>query len=184
MIKHIILAGVVITASIAMSFRGAVGENNAAGVPTIEGYGSVVAYPAAVEQPREDSRIVVDLTSGGRRDEMNSGIKKLARFVNIYTSAGKEPVRVKIVALLHGDATACALSDEHYAVAFKTNSNPNLPLIRKLREAGVEILVCGQAVVRKGYKAEQVAREVAVAVSGLTAIVNRQQDGYAYFPVN
>lgn len=149
----------------------------------IEGHGKVARFPDAVEQPREGSKIVVDLTAGGPPDQMNSGLEKVARFVNIYHRAGKASAQVKICVVLHGDATTIALDDAVYAAAHKSDRNPNLPLVRKLREAGVELVVCGQALTLKGYRSEQATKEAQVAVSGLTALVNRQQDGYAYIPL-
>jgi hypothetical protein len=47
----------------------------------------------------------------------------------------------------------------------------------------VEILVCGQALTSKGGKPEDVVELADVAVSGLTALVNLQQDGYSYVPL-
>lgn len=159
-------------------------NERASGVPTIEGHGSVKAFPDAKAQPRDGSKIVVDLTAGAPQDKLAPGVEKLARYVNIYASAGKTPARARIVVILHGDATVFALSDKDYAAAFKTADNPNLPLIRQLRHAGVEFLVCGQSLTKKGYTPEQTAPEVDLAVSGLTALVNHQHDGFAYMPLH
>jgi hypothetical protein len=52
-----------------------------------------------------------------------------------------------------------------------------------LHEAGVAIYVCGQTLVAKDERPEDVAVFVDVAVSALTAIVNLQADGYAYVPI-
>jgi len=153
-------------------------------LPQIEGHGAVTQFPWAKGQPRDGSRIVVDLTAGGARASINPGVEKLARFVNVYAAAGRSPARVEIVAVLHGNATQIALNDEAYAAAFGVKSNPNLPLMRKLRRAGVGFLVCGQDLTHKGYNSTQTAREVDLSVSGSTAIVNLQQDGYAFIPVN
>lgn len=152
-------------------------------VPGIEGYGAVQPFPEAAEQPRNNSKIVVDVTQGGPRDQINPAVDKLARFINIYARAGKVSTNVEIAVVLHGDATHVALNDEAYGREFGLETNPNLPLIRKLREHGVEFLVCGQAMTRKKLDTNQVAPDITLAVSGLTALVNKQQDGYAYLPL-
>jgi hypothetical protein len=158
--------------------------NKTTAPPEIEGHGKVTPFADAPEQPRDGSKIVVDLTAGGPPDQLNKGLEKVARFVNIYSQAGKQPARAKICVVLHGEATGLSLNDAAHAAAFQTQANPNLPLVRKLRNAGVEFLVCGQALTLKGYQPDQTTEEVQVAVSGLTALVNRQQDGYAYVPLS
>ena len=61
----------------------------------------------------------------------------------------KEPAKVDIAIVLHGDATLAVLNADAYAKHFKTTSNPNLDCLRELHEAGVEILVCGQSLIGK-----------------------------------
>ena len=82
-----------------------------------------------------------------------------------------------------GEADKAVLSDAAYAARFKIAANPNLPLIRDLKKAGVEVFVCGQSLHELGFKAEEVAGEVPVADSAMLVLVNKQTDGYAYIPV-
>ena len=81
-----------------------------------------------------------------------------------------------------GDADKAVLSDEAYAARFKVAANPNLPLIRDLKRAGVEVFVCGQSLHDLGFKAEEVAEDIPVADSAMLVLVNKQTDGYAYIP--
>ncbi len=151
--------------------------------PAIQEYGKVVKLPSAVHQPREGSKIVVDITTGGQWDELNPAIEKVARFVNIYRGAGKESVKVEIAIVLHGEATFSALNSGAYAKRFKTKNNPNLDCLHKLHETGVEVFVCGQSLIGKGATPEDVVAYSNVAVSALTSLVNLQADGYAYLPL-
>jgi intracellular sulfur oxidation DsrE/DsrF family protein len=91
--------------------------------------------------------------------------------------------------ILHGPATMMALSDEAYAKHATDSTrgkghpkNPNLELLKKLHEAGVEIFVCGQALAHQGFATDEVAKEVKVAVSAATANINLQMNNYAYIP--
>ncbi|MEQ8787908.1 MAG: DsrE family protein [Pirellulaceae bacterium] len=152
--------------------------------PSIDGHGKVVKLPRAAEQPRNGSKICVDVLAGGAAGDVNPALEKVARFVNIYAGAGEKPASCSITVVLHGDATAAALSDAAYARHTDADANPSLPLMRKLREAGVEFFVCGQAMASKGYAADAAADEVQVAVSALTVNVNRQMDGYAFIPLH
>ena len=156
--------------------------------PVIADYGAVVPLPEAAAQPRAGSKICVDLTAGGDRERPNPAIEKLARYVNLYAGAGKSPAAVEIAVVIHGEATLDILGDAAYAAAFGVKGNPNLKCLRRLREAGVRFLVCGQSLHGKGAAPEQIAsidgEPVAeLAVSALTAIVNRQADGYAMVPL-
>ena len=151
--------------------------------PAIAKYGKVVRLPNAVQQPREGSRIVVDVTKGGETDKLNPALEKVSRFVNIYAGAGKEPAKVDIAVVLHGDATLTILNSDAYSTRFKTKGNPNLECLGELHEAGVKILVCGQSLIGKGAQTDEVIELANVAVSALTSLVNLQADGFAYVPL-
>ena len=151
--------------------------------PVIRNYGKVVQLPNAAQQPRDGARLCVDLTSGGAPDELNSAIEKVARFVNLYSGGGAAPANVQIAIVLHGDATLAVLNADAYAARFGTDGNPNLDCLHELHEAGVEIYVCGQSLIGKGAKPEDVVVFADVAVSALTSLVNLQADGYGYVPL-
>lgn len=153
--------------------------------PRIQEFGEIVRLPDATEQPRDDSRLCIDVTSATpAADQVNPGLQKVARFVNIYAGAGQEPAGAQFVVVLHGGATLTGLNDSAYGDRFGTDSNPNLPLIAKLKAAGVEFLVCGQSLAHSRATADQLVPEVGVAVSALTANVNRQQDGWVRVPLD
>lgn len=152
--------------------------------PLIHQHGKVVPLPDAAQQPQPDSKICVDLTHGAPPEKLNPAVEKLARFVNIYAGAGREPAKLRLVVVIHGKATATVLKDAAYARRFKTKSNPNLPLVRKLKKAGVRFYVCGQALAGKGYPQNEVAGEFTTAVSALTANVNYQRRGFAFIPLH
>ena len=89
---------------------------------------------------------------------------------------------MKIAAVCHGAADKAVLSDAAYFARFKVAANPNLPLIRDLKKAGVEVFVCGQSLHELGFEAAEVAEEAPVADSAMLVLVNKQADGYAYIP--
>lgn len=151
--------------------------------PKIREYGKVVKLPAAAHQPRNNSKIVVDITKGGAPGKLNSALEKVCRFVNIYAGAGKESAKVDIAVVLHGDATLTVLNHDAYSTRFPTESNPNLKCLSELKKAGVEVCVCGQSLIGKDAKPSEVSEHVEVAVSALTSLVNLQTDGYAYVPM-
>ena len=70
----------------------------------------------------------------------------------------------------------------HSLAAFG-QANPNLPVIARLRAAGVDVAVCGQAVAEHDYPFDAIDRHVTLALSALTTVTELQQQGYALMPL-
>lgn len=148
--------------------------------PTIEGYGKIHYLPDAAYQPDADKtyKIVFSLSKAGKTPaDVSPALDHVARAVNLYVASGVPLERLKIVAVAHGPATALALDDEHYRQKFGVD-NPNLKLISELREAGVDVSVCAQAVAEQGFEYAWVADQVTVALSALTTVTTLQSQGY------
>ena len=151
--------------------------------PIIAKYGGVLPRPAAVEQPRPGAKVVFDTTADAKPADVNKGLDRVARLLNLYGAAGLTSKDVQITIVLHGDATKSVLNDTAYQARFQVVHNPNLPLIRDLQQAGVEVLVCGQALNYKGFPDSEVADGIPIAAAALTVVINKQTDGYSYLPV-
>jgi len=151
--------------------------------PLVPGHGGVVPLPWAAEQPRQGAKAVFNITADAKPGEVNKGLEQVARLLNLYGAAGLTAGDVKIAAMCHGAADQAVLSDTAYAARFNVEANPNLPLIRALKKAGVEVFVCGQSLHDLGFQVEEVAEEVPVADAAMLVLVNKQADGYAYIPV-
>lgn len=152
--------------------------------PIVAGYGGVVAVAHAVEKPRAGAKLLLDVTSAAPADAVHKGLERAARLLNLYGAAGLKASDIKLAVVLHGDATRAVLKDEFYQARFGVDRNPNLPLIRLLQEAGVEVFVCGQALNYKGYEESVVEKSIAIADSALSVIASRQMDGYGYLPIH
>lgn len=151
--------------------------------PIIPNYGGVLPRPLAVEQPRAGVKVIFDVTADSKPTDVNKGLDRAARLLNLYGAAGLKAEDLQITLVLHGDATKSALNDSAYRARFQVEQNPNLPLIHALRKVGVEVLVCGQALNYKGYQDGDVAGGIPIAAAALTVVINRQADGYAYLPI-
>jgi hypothetical protein len=151
--------------------------------PIIPKHGGVLPRPKAVEQPRAGAKVVFDATADAKPADVNKGLDRVSRLLNLYGVAGLKTQDVKITIVLHGEATKSVLNDAAYKERFQVEQNPNLPLIRELQKAGVEVLVCGQALNYKGFPDGEVADGVPIAAAALTVVVNKQTDGYSYVPV-
>ena len=152
--------------------------------PLIQGYGAVVPLPAAAELPTKGSKVVIDVTTTGKEpDKPLPGLERAALLLNLAGAAGLKPSDLEIVVILHGDATATALNDTAYK-ELTGRPHPSADLLKKLKEVGVKVLVCGQSLARKGYDFERVRADVSVAASAVSAVVNLQTRGFAYVPAH
>ncbi|SOD39959.1 DsrE family protein [Nitrosovibrio sp. Nv4] len=152
--------------------------------PVIQGFGKVQSMPEAAVQPSPDReyKILFDVTKAAKAPEqVNPGLEHIARLINIFALAKVPPEKLKIVAVLHGPATAASLDNRYYREKYQFD-NPNLELIEVLKRNGVIVYVCGQALAHSGFASSWVNREVTVALAALTVLPVYQLDGYALIP--
>jgi intracellular sulfur oxidation DsrE/DsrF family protein len=74
-----------------------------------------------------------------------------------------------------GDAV---LLNDVYKARHNGTDNPNIAMLRELREAGVELRVCGQGLLGKKLEPSQVLPDVQVDLWAMTTMVNLQLRGY------
>jgi intracellular sulfur oxidation DsrE/DsrF family protein len=84
----------------------------------------------------------------------------------------------KFVIVFHGAAIFGILDDAHYKAKFGI-SNPNLPVLTKLKRAGVKIYVCGQNLLGENIDPKTISKDVTVASDALIVLMSYQNDGYA-----
>lgn len=148
----------------------------------ISGTGNIDELTGAPAGPRPGGRIVFDITAPSKPGEINPGFERAARVLNLYGAGGLQADAVQITLVLHGDAAAAALVDKSSDNADAVK-NANLPLIDELNRLGVEIFVCGQTLARKQIPHTDICEGVVIATSAMTALMNRQNDGFALMRV-
>jgi intracellular sulfur oxidation DsrE/DsrF family protein len=178
--RVIFIVALLLTASAGALYH--MNSEPAAKFPGVVGYGDIALLPEAAHQPRKGAKVVFDITADAKPGDVNKGLEKTARLLNLYAGAGLPERDLKVTVVLHGEATKSVLNDKAYAGRFDAKENPNLPLIRELRKAGVEVFVCGQALNSKKYQADEVAPEAIVAVSAMTVLINKHAEGYVLIP--
>jgi intracellular sulfur oxidation DsrE/DsrF family protein len=147
--------------------------------------GAYHPLPKAAYQPDRNAtyKVVFALTKAADKpDQINPGIERVARTVNLYAAAGVPLDHLKFVAVAYGQATGLVLDDEHYKAQFGS-INPNLAVISQLRKAGVDVAVCGQAMAEHHYPDEWASKDVTLSLSALTTITVLEQQGYALMPL-
>ena len=84
---------------------------------------------------------------------------------------------MKVVLAIHAESTYSTMNNEAYQIKFGTD-NPNTPLIKALKDAGVKITVCGQSLKARKVGVNQLLPEIEVATSMLTTVTRYQLSGY------
>jgi len=151
--------------------------------PTIHEGGAVVSLPDSGMQPSKTTeyKVVFNVTNAGANDKINPGLDRVARAVNIFTSAGVPASHLHFIAVIHGPATPSILDNTHYREKFSMD-NPNLKLIDELTQAGVKVVVCGQALAHNKFPQEWVHGQVEVTLSAISDVIILEQQGYVMFP--
>lgn len=154
--------------------------------PVIKDAGAMHPLPDGAFQP--DKNTVYKAVFGVTRAQPKTAqgpddaLQPVARAVNVFASAGVPLDHLKFVVVIYGPATPMALDNAHYKKAFGVDS-PSLKTIHELKAAGVQIVVCGQALAGFGYEHAWVNPDVSIALSALSTLVILQDQGYALIPL-
>jgi len=143
--------------------------------PLIEGYGPTYPINDRDVPLREDFvyKAVFDIAQDPVEGSVNRNFVSVARFLNMHARNGIDAENMDIAVVVHGPAVRNLLDKA---------KNPNLELIAKLQEAGVDIYVCGQSVAFGGFAKGDLTGGIKIALSAMTMLTILQSDGYALFP--
>ncbi len=147
--------------------------------PIIKNYGTIYEIEGAVNPDSEiEYRIVVDLKTLQRdKESINPGLNNVARMLNLHGLGGVKAKNLNVAVAIHGGATDVILNNEAYQKKYELD-NPNLQLIDELKEAGVELYVCGQSLLARNYEHEEVNTQIKIGLSMLTVVTTYMHKGY------
>src|SRR5262245_5831504 len=149
--------------------------------PVVSEADGYVAIPNAAVLPQKDHvyRAVFDATRGAQKpDQLIPAVNMLGSELNALGASGVPAAKVKFVVVFHGDAVVGVLDAAHYKAKCGVE-NPNLPVLAKLKKAGVQIFVCGQQLAADKTDPSTLAKDVTVASDALIVLMKYQNDGYA-----
>lgn len=147
--------------------------------PEIPNYGTVYLLDN-VENPatNEEYRIVIDLKTPVTDPLLvNSGLNNVARMINLHVAGGISPEKISVAVAIHGEATSITLDHEGYLTKHGVQ-NPNIKLMEQLQRSGVELYVCGQSLVGRSYDFDDINGYVKPALSMLTTVTSKMNQGY------
>ncbi len=148
--------------------------------PGIKGYGPVHVWPQAGLRPDANTtyKAVFDVTKAGPADKVNPSLDHIARTVNVFAAAGVPLDHLKFVVIIHGPGTPMALNEKAFQAKFG-HPNPDAAVIAALTKAGVQVMVCGNALGDFKYDPSMVNPQIKVALSAMSTLVILQDQGYA-----
>ena len=147
--------------------------------PIIKDYGTINRLEGVAENNKSlDYKIVIDLkASNDNFEAVNKGLNNVARLLNLHGVAGVPKEKLHVAVAVHYTATPIILNNTGYQKKYGVD-NPNLKLINQLKEAGVELYVCGQSLVARDYAFEDVNPKVEIGLSMLTVVTEKTMQGY------
>lgn len=148
----------------------------------VPGYEAAQDLPGARElpDPKMDYKVVfADAQDAVNPGDVNPMLPTIATYVNTLGKFGVPASHRHIVIMFHHrtpDADI-VMNNDAYRARYNRD-NPNIALIHALKQAGVDIRVCGQGVLARKIDPSEVNRDIQIDLWAMTTLVNLQLKGY------
>ncbi len=146
-------------------------------VPEADGW-IVIPKSALQPDPKLTYKVVFDARKAADKPTgLAPAINLAASELNTFVAAHVPHWKMAIV--FHGSGADDALLDnKHYRAKYGVD-NPNLKPLHEMKQAGVELYVCGEQLMGDGIDFAWLSPDVTVANDGLLALMVFQSRGYA-----
>jgi len=113
-------------------------------------------------------------------DDVNPMFNAMATYLNTLGKYGVPPEHRNIVAVIHHrtEGFDIVMTNEAYKKRHGRD-NPNIEIIHKLKQAGVDIRLCGQGLVGREIDAKDVNPDIQIDLWAMTTMINLMLNGYA-----
>jgi len=148
----------------------------------LSGFAAAKEVPHAKELPDPNMtyKVLFDVAKAAATpDQVNPTLEALAKYLNTLDKWGVPADHRKLAVIFHQAGGQVILKNEVYKERHAGHDNPNIALLKKLKEAGVELHVCGQGLIANKVDPSMVLPEVDVDLWALVSIVNFEMRGYA-----
>jgi intracellular sulfur oxidation DsrE/DsrF family protein len=126
-----------------------------------------------------DYKVAWDITEGAEKPgDMTRGYAVPATFLMMTDASGIPRKNVHLAIIVHGTATRTLLQNDAYK-AMTGSDNPNVAVLQALHDAGVKVIVCGQALVNRKVPRDQLLPFVEVSIAATLARATLHAQGYA-----
>jgi intracellular sulfur oxidation DsrE/DsrF family protein len=128
--------------------------------------------------PATDYKVVFSVAAQAKDDEVHPTLKTIALYLNTLAHEGVPAKHRHIAAVFHQGGGDAVLSNDVYKARHKGVDNPNIAMIKELKDAGVDLRVCGQGLLGKKVEPSQLLPGVQADLWAMTTMVNLQLRGY------
>jgi intracellular sulfur oxidation DsrE/DsrF family protein len=148
----------------------------------VPGYEAARDLPGAREfpDPKTDYKVVfADGQDAKNPGDINPMLPTIATYVNTLGKYGVPAEHRHLVIMFHQRTPDIdiVMSNDAYKERYHRD-NPNIALIHALKQAGVDIRVCGQGLIGRKIESSQVNPDVQIDLWAMTTLVNLQLKGY------
>ena len=145
------------------------------------GRGTPVPDPTFPADRSLQYRIAWNVTAAPEKpDGVVGGFRRPANFLTMTDAEGVPRENVHLAIIVYGGAARSLMNDAAYKAANGV-ANASIPLLEALDGAGVEIIVCGQAIANQKITRDQLLPFVKVATSATMARATLAARGYSTF---
>jgi len=137
--------------------------------------------PNAKEVPdaKTEYKVLFDVANApGKPTDVNPMLQATARYLNTLAKVGVPADHRKIAVIFHQGGTPAILKNDEFKKRNNGQDNPNIAIIQALKKAGVELHVCGQAVLASKIDPKDIQPEIQLDLWALTTIINMELRGY------
>lgn len=155
--------------------------------PAIQGYGGVIPVPFETEKPDPSKQYKFVIELGNKLEDKTKVADLLdyaARMYNLHRFAGVPKENIELAIVIYAGSTPIVFANPTYRKKFdKADSNsalvnPNSSLLDEFLRNGIQVIVCGQSMMKQNLLPADIYPGVRMAVSRLTATTDLVQKGY------
>lgn len=155
--------------------------------PAIQGYGGVIPVPFETDKPDPSKQYKFVIELGNKLEDKTKVADMLdyaARMYNLHRYAGVPKENIELAIVIYAGSTPMVMANPTYRKRFDKvdpNSvlvNPNGALLDELLRNGIQVIVCGQSMMKQNLLPEEIYPGVRMAVSRFTATTDLIGKGY------
>ena len=113
-------------------------------------------------------------------DSVVPGFRVPANFLYVGDANAVPRSNVHLAMVVWGSATHSLLKNDVYR-SIKGTDNASIPLLQALHEAGVQIILCGEALINRKLSPDDLLPFVKIAPTATLALATLHAQGYAVF---
>lgn len=176
--KNVMLAAV-LAVGVVLGYSGHAWTQTTSKLP-MPGYNAAKDFAGAKElpDPSIDYKVVFSVAAKVKDNEVHPTLKTIALYLNTLANEGVPANHRHIVAVFHQGGGDAVFLNDVYKSRHSGVDNPNIAILNELKQAGVELRVCGQGLMGKKVEPSQLLPGVQADLWAMTTMVNLQLKGY------